>query len=184
VSAREFVCATCGCPARKSASVVNRAARSGLPLHCSRACFARSRRVDRSTEETKRRKREYDAARRVAHAEELAAKKRDYHRRTYNPDAARERRKARTFDQTAYCRRYYADPQKKAEKVAYDIERRSAAYADYAESWRLLIELEREIRARVPDRYERQKGRGYFTRVNERKRNERRERREERRRIA
>jgi len=57
------------------------------------------------------------------------------------------------------------------------IQRRGRAYADFAEAWRLLIELEREIRTRCPDKYERQKARGYFTRIQERKHHERQDRR-------
>ena len=173
-----IVCAFCGCLSQKNVSDVNRAARAGLRVFCSRKCFGLDRRVERSPEEAKRLKQEYDAARHVALAERLKAEKREYHKRTYDPVAARVKRKARTFDHTAYCRRYYADPTKKNEKVQYDIRRRAVQYADYAESWRLLIELEREIRTRVPDRYERQKGRGYFTKINERKRHDRQDRRQ------
>ena len=107
----------------------------------------------------------------------LREKKRESWRRTYDPATARVERKKRSKYHTAYCREYYADPVKKREKVEYDIQRRGRAYADFAEAWRLLIELEREIRTRCPDKYERQKARGYFTRIQERKHHERQDRR-------
>lgn len=122
-------------------------------------------------------KADYDRAYRTEHRDEILAEKKAYHRRTYDPTTAREYRKRRTFDHAAYCRRYYADPAKKQEKVEYDIARRGAAFANYCEAWRLLIELEREIRVRVPDKYERQKNRGYFDKLKERKHNDHQDRR-------
>ncbi len=136
-----------------------------------------ARRIGRSDKQRRRMKAEYDHQYRARLGEALAAKKREYFQRTYNPEVARVKRKARAFDHAAYCRRYYADPAKKAQKIIYDMLRRSKEYAEFAESWRLMLELEREVRRRVPDKYERQKNRGYFLKINERKRHERQDRR-------
>ena len=122
-------------------------------------------------------KAQYDAERRARLREEIAAKKREYFQRTYDPSAARKDRKKRSKWHTAYCREYYRDPIKKRQKEKYDIRRRGEQYGDFIVAWRLLIALEKEIRARCPDKYERQKARGYFTRIQERKHHERQDRR-------
>ena len=173
----EIVCSYCGKVEQKDVSAINLARRIGSPLFCSRQCSAERRRINRPVAERKRLKSEYDAKRREVLHDELCAKKREHHRLTYDPVKARAYRKHRAFDHTAYCRRYYADPVKKAGKFEYDVQRRGREYAEYMEAWRLLIELERTIRTMVPDRYERQKNRGYFLKINERKRHDRQDRR-------
>ena len=128
-----------------------------------------ARRVGRSKAEARLLKAEYDMNYREAMREELAEKKRNYFKRTYDPDAAREHRRTRAFDHTAYCRRYYADPKRKAEKVEYDKWRRAGLLVgEYAECLVLLIELKKEIIKQVPDRYERMKARGYYDTQQER----------------
>lgn len=163
------MCDHCGDPVPQSRGAINRARRMGKRLFCSRHCFGLSRRVERSADESRRLKAEYDAKRRASIASRLRQEKAEYHRRTYDPAKARARRKGRMAYHVEYCRRYYADPARKLEKFEYDVRRRGKEYADFAEAWRLLIELEREVRTRCPDKYERQKARGYFTRIRERK---------------
>lgn len=173
-----IVCAHCRMSVYKESDAVNRARRNGAPTYCSRQCAGLARRVERSADERKQRKAEYDALYRTARADVLREKKREYFQRSYDADAAREKRKSRMPYHVAYCRRYYADPVKRREKFAYDVRLRGRQYAEFAEAWRLLIELEREVRSRCPDKYERQKGRGYFTRIQERKHRDRQERRQ------
>lgn len=176
-----ITCSHCGKVAEKEIGAVNRARRVGPHLFCSRQCTALHRRIERSDDELKRMKAEYDARYRVALAAELAAKKRAYHRRTYDPAKAREVRKHRSFDHTAYCRRYYADPSRKHEKVEYDKRFRATKHVgEYWECMVLLTELWKEIRKQEPCWYERAKAKGFLDKLNERKRNDRRENREAR----
>ncbi len=164
-------CSGCGGSVAKPAGEVNRAQKAGYRLYCTRACAGLARRVEPlPEEEQKRLKAEYDAKRREELREEIKAKKREYFQRTYDPVKAREERKGKMPYHLEYCRRYYADPVRKKGKHDYDIQRAGAMnYAEFAEAWRLLVELEREIRTRCPDKYERAKARGYYDKFNERK---------------
>lgn len=143
-------------------------------MYCNRTCCGLARRVERSAEDKKVRKAAYDLARRNGELrEKILAEKRERHRRTYTPEKGREYRATRNFDHTEYCRRYYADPERKAAKVRYDRERRAQLdYGPFAEAAMLLVDLEKEIIRREPDGYERRKARGYYERTaQQRKRN-------------
>lgn len=177
-----IVCPGCGSTAQKASSAVNRARKSGLQIYCSRACFVEGRRLHRTEDEKKRLKAEYDEQYRADRLEELKQQKREYFRRTYDPEKARKERATKMQRHVEYCRRYYADPARKKEKYEYDMQRRGEAYADFAEAWRLLMELQKEIRRQVPSLYERRKLTGYYDKINERKRHDRQERRQAQRR--
>lgn len=164
----EVVCPHCGVTATKEVGAVNRARRLGYAVYCSRTCSGLARRLERSGDELRSLKAAYDVEYRARNLETIRQKKAARFQRTYDPSKAREHRKARMPYHVEYCRRYYADPVKKQEKVEYDIRVRGAQYADYFEAWRLLIELEREIRTRLPDKYERAKARGYYDKFKER----------------
>lgn len=166
----EIACARCGASCIKHAGAVNRARNAGFSVYCTRECAGIARRVEKPPEdERKRLKSEYDAARRLEKGDLIREKKREYFRRTYDPETAAEYRKGRMPYHVEYCRRYYSDPAKKREKFEYDIRFRGVPqYADYFDAWRLLVELEREIRKRMPDKYERAKARGYYDKFKER----------------
>ena len=174
MSLGRITCAYCGTSVMRPVGQINRA--KGGPMFCSQRCVGRSRKIGRSVDERRQLKAAYDAKYRADKAEVLRAKKSAYFQRTYDPEKQREKNRKRMPEHVAYCRRYYADPKKKAAKVEYDTQRRAMAYADFAEAWRLLVKLEREIRVRCPDKYERAKARGYFTRINERKHHDRQDR--------
>ena len=166
----EVVCAHCGGISQKEASAVNRARRGGFRLFCSRRCFGLDRALNRPEAEKKRMKSEYDAKRREALRPILLEKKREYHRRTYTPERGREYRRTRTFDHTAYCRRYYADPTKKQAKIVYDKQRLATLkVGEFAECMILLNELWKEIRKQEPSWYERAKAKGFLLKLSERK---------------
>lgn len=174
----EITCAHCGKPAMKEVAWVNRSRRMGMNVYCSRVCSGLGRRVERTDEEWKRLKAEYDRERRTVLGAEMREQKREYHRRTYDPAKARERRKARASWHVEYCRKYYADPARKREKYEYDRQRRAEMTAgEYAECMILLTDLWKEIRRQQPSWYERAKTKGFLEKLNERKRNERAERR-------
>ncbi len=134
---------------------------------CGMTCFGLSRRKNKTIAQKKAEKSEYDRRRR----EEIAADgraavykaaKAAYHRRTYDPARAAEERKPKYQRHLAYLRRYYADPKNKAEKVAYDRARRAAAYGPFAEAYLIAVDIKKTICARIPDKYERARARGYY----------------------
>ena len=159
------LCRSCGDVVRQKPSAINRAIREGKPLYCDRTCAGIARRI--STSQKKRQKRIYDANRRIEKAAEIREKKADYHQRTYNPEKAREQRRAGMGRHVQYCRR----PEYVAKKADYDLDRRAKEYGPYADAYLLLLDLEREIRSRATS-YERRKARGYYTRAAQQRRRE------------
>lgn len=160
-------CQHCGDRFIRKRAEVRYRCRNGIKnAFCSRACTGARRRVNRTVEEKKALKAAYDVEYRAKNLARILRQKRDHHRRTYDPVRARAARRKRARWHVEYCRRYYADPKRKAKKVAYDLDRRAAAYGEYAGAYKAALKLKREVLRRCPDRYERQKGRGYFHRVN------------------
>lgn len=157
----EITCAHCGAKSRKAAGAVNRAAKIGAPLYCDRVCYglAHRRDVPMTKAQLVERKRLYDAEYRARNRERLKAEKAGYYQRTRDPERERERRKANMPRHIEYCRR----PEYRAYKARYDAELRASEYGPFADAYRTLLELEKEIRARAT-KYERLKAKGYYTR--------------------
>jgi hypothetical protein len=158
-------CGFCGAIVPQSQSSINRALREGKPLYCDRTCSGTARRTP--PDQKKEAKRIYDARRRVEKVAEISAKKAAYYQRTRNPAKERERRAANMPRHIEYCRR----PEYRAYKADYDRQLRANEYGEYAETYLLLLDLEREIRSRATQ-YERLKARGYYTRSAQQRRRE------------
>ena len=159
------VCATCGVG-------VKRFARNGGKLFCGRSCFGISRRKpEKTVEQYKAEKKAYDAQYRQKNLDKRAAEKAAYFKRTYDPKRAAKVRKARMPYHVEYCRR----PEYKQYKNEFDKQKRASEYAEFGETWRLLLDLENEIRTRST-KYERLVARGYFTKQAIKQRRERWER--------
>lgn len=135
-----------------------------MKLFCSRACFGVSRRKNKSAEQRRAEKASYDKALRCSMGDFLRAKKRDKYHRTKDREKERITRQKRMPKHVEYCRR----PEYRALKHEYDIKRAGMAYGEYAECWRLLIELTQLIRETMP-RYEIYRLNGYYQRQRERK---------------
>lgn len=165
-----FVCETCKRQSTRRTAQVKY--RRKPPRFCSLKCSAKSREQHIPIARRKANKSAYDRAYREAHAEKIKAYKSAYFQANYDPIAARKHRKERAQEHAEYCRQYYADPARKAAKVAYDESRRSSAFGPFHESHRALIALGRAILSAMPNKYERAKARGYYDRNSQqRKRN-------------
>lgn len=147
-----IVCEQCGTVAYKASGGVNRSRAKGAPLFCSRACSGLRRRIDRSIDEKRALKAEYDRQRRAALADTLREKKRAayYERLARDPDGLRAAQKAlrqrRRQHHLEYCRR----PEYRAKKRAYDREHRAGKfYGPFAEAFLVLQDLENEIASRA-----------------------------------
>ena len=154
-----FTCAHCGKCSDKPSGEVNRANRQGRNLYCGRACAGIARRSALTVAEKKVRKAEYDRDYRARDPEGRKAAKHEWFKRTYDPDKERVKRKQNMHRHVEYCRR----PEYKAQKSFYDQEKRADEYGDFKEVWRLLLAVEKELRAQASG-YERRKQRGYYTR--------------------
>lgn len=165
-----YTCDTCGRPFERKPGQANR---TGSGRHfCALACAGAFRRVGAAA--LKERKRLYDAEYRATNLARITAAKAAHYAATKDREKERAIRKKNRERHRAYIAAYNADPANKAAKRAYDAALRASAYGDFAECSRLLLDLERLIRQRCPDKYERQKARGYFERVNAKKREQRR----------
>lgn len=142
----------------------NRADKIGAPLYCSRVCSGLARRVNRSAEEKKAAKAAYDLQRRSELGEVLRKKKRDAYYLRHDENKAKAAELRKTPEYKAKHLAYLSTPEYRAKKKDYDEELRKAEYGDFAETWRLLLGLEKEIRSRQSS-YERRKARGYYTRA-------------------
>ena len=165
----QVTCKQCGSIFDAITSRVNRAERIGAPLYCSKTCSGLSRRVEKTPEQKRAEKAEYDRKRREALGAALKEEKKAYYQ------ANRERilvhmaeyRKQRMPKHVEYCRR----PEYKAYKAEYDKVRDESEYAEFAEAWRLLQELEKEIRSQATA-YERRVANGYYLRSAQKRRRE------------
>lgn len=163
-----ILCSHCGAGFSCSTRYINRAAKSGAPLFCSKACFGLSRRVTpKDTEQAKAEKAAYDIAYRARNVEKRKAEKAAYYQRTKDPEKERAIRQANMPRHVEYCRQ----PEYKAKKHEYDIKKACAEFGEFAETWRLLLELEKEIRSQA-SAYERRVANGYYTRNAQKRRRE------------
>lgn len=163
----QVACDQCGRETTKSTSHVNRAKRIGAHLYCSRACSGLARRDGRSLEEKRADKAAYDRDYRAKLGAELLAKKKAaYDAVKETPEyRAKQREQRRRQKESGYRENYLKGERYRRYKHDYDIRKRSREqYGEFAECHRLLIELEKEIRRRCPDKYERLKARGYYER--------------------
>jgi len=152
VSKVAIICAHCGSVAYKEAGGVNRSRGRGAPVFCSRECSGARRRIERSTEEKRALKAEYDRKRRAELGEALLAEKREARRRLLaeNPQLVRAREKANRDANKErhleYCRR----PEYKKWKSQYDQKHRARKwFGDFGEAAIILNQLIAEISTRA-----------------------------------
>lgn len=129
----------------KPAGAVNRARAAGLRIFCSRRCAGLGRRKHKTKAQKVEEKRIYDADYRRKNLARIKTNKAAYFRRTYDPVAARIKRKKRAKAHAEYCRR----PEYRKWKSEYDKKRTDKKYGPFAECNRLMMDLNHEIKRRV-----------------------------------
>lgn len=159
------VCHHCGEEIERRTGEVNRARKRGLAIYCDRHCSGLGRRKHKSLKQRRAEKSDYDRQYRRTNRDRLRASKAAYHKATYDPARARIARKRRAPAHAEYCRR----PAYKAYKRRYDAERRASQYGDFADAYKLFLEMKRETRKRI-SWYESAIQNGRFTKAKERKR--------------
>lgn len=113
-------------------------------VYCSRKCAGLARRLTIDAETKKALKAEYDRNYRAT-SPTLRQRRAESYRRNVDREKEKATRQKRMPLHVEYCRR----PEYKAKKVVYDAQLRASEYGEYAECYRLLIMLEREICARA-----------------------------------
>jgi hypothetical protein len=142
----EFSCAYCGKLTSRPAGHVNRSHAQGLRLYCGRVCSGLGRRVERTLDEKRELKRLYDIEYREINRDRRRAQRAAYHKATYDPIAAAEKRKKRMPLHVEYCRR----PEYRKWKSGYDKRYRALSlFGSYADCFLLLQDIENEIAARM-----------------------------------
>lgn len=139
-------CAFCGCTTDKPTGHVNRSRARGAPVYCGRQCAGSARRAWKSDAQKRSEKQAYDITYREKNSERIKERKRAYHKLTYDPISAAYVRKRRSHLHAAYCRR----PEYKQWKQAYDRQyRASKEFAEFADAFLLLQDIDREIAQRA-----------------------------------
>lgn len=167
----KVICSYCTQPFESCAGRVNRATKIGSPLYCGRACAGLARRISIGPEAKKAKKSEYDKARRAALGERLREEKRAAYYAKHDENLRKQAELRRKPGEYEKHLEYLRTPEYRAKKQQYDQDLRKAEYGDFAETWRLLLDLEKEIRSRQSS-YERRKARGYYTRASVNRRRE------------
>jgi hypothetical protein len=134
---------------------IRRAEKIGAPIYCSKKCAGLARRKDnpKTTRNPnwKAMKADYDREYREKNRDLLKVKKAAYFQETYDPKTAAIERKERMPYHVEYCRQ----TKYKEYKVEYDKKRRSDQYGDFKEAYAVLLELTKEIKKQMPNRFER-----------------------------
>lgn len=163
------VCPSCGVTFFSSAGRANRADRIGAPLYCCIACAGIARRSSKTDEQKRADKAAYDKSRRDTIGDKIRSDKRNayYANHEYYKAKHKEYRAARMPKHVEYCR----SQEYRAKKHDYDISKAKDEYGEWGDTWRLLLDLEKEIR-RQSSWYDRAVSKGYFTRNAQKRRRE------------
>lgn len=138
-------------------------------MYCNRTCVGMARRVERTDDEKKALKAEYDKERREKLGEQIRAEKREHYHANRDQILAVQAvyRKKRMPAHVEYCRQ----PKYRVYKSEYDLQRRASEYGELAEVYLLLLDLDKEIRSQATA-YERRVANGYYTRNAQKRRRE------------
>jgi len=114
------------------------------------------------------RKARYDKEYRKKNRRRIKARAAAYFQRTYDPVKAAKERKKRMPYHVEYCRQ----PWYRAYKREYDKKRRARKFGAFADAYKVLLQLMKEVKKQMPDRFERyaQAGRHAWNPINQARR--------------
>lgn len=157
-------CAHCGKQIDKPAAYVNRARAIGAPQFCNKKCFGLSRRCNRTSEENKIIKQEYDKKRRNQLADVLKAKQKAYN----ESPAGRAMQKRQREKRKEFHKEYVRTERYRKWKHDYDkVHVAKTKYGEFYESAILLNKIETII---LPERLEAKIQNGLLNKSQKRKR--------------
>lgn len=140
------ICKHCGIEFEKSAGHLNRANKLGVPVFCTTEHFYASRRIERTDEEKKAIKADYD--RDYCKTEKRKASARNYNETPAGRAMQKRQREKNKESHLEYCR----TPEYKAWKIKYDQQHRAKKqYGEFWESAILLEQIDKHI-ASVADK--------------------------------
>lgn len=136
----DCVCPRCQTGFKAEVGAVNRAKKLGAGKYCGKVCAGAGRRADKTLDQRKAEKAEYDKARRERLSDRLKVEKAEYYQRTKDPAKEAAIRKKKMPKHVEYCQR----PKYKAWKVEYDKKHRAKKeHGDFWEAALLALEIRR-----------------------------------------
>lgn len=140
----ERICPVCNLLHEKSQDHHNFSLKRGTPFYCSQKCAGIGRRHNKTSEQLKAEKAEYDRKYREKNLEAIKQKKKEYFQKDYkaNPEKYKLERQRRMTSHVEYCR----NPQYKVKKKQYDHRYRlEVRYGEYWEAASVLVALDNEL---------------------------------------
>lgn len=139
-------CAYCGEDLNKSTGHINRAKKQGLKLYCNRTCAGMGRRANKTSEQKRKEKAEYDKKYREINSELIKNKTRIYNQ----SEAGRAMQKRSREKKKDYHKKYCQTQEYKNYKRDYDQKYRAKnCYGEYWESFILIQEISNQYDNRV-----------------------------------
>lgn len=144
----QFICAYCKKQSDKPTGHINRSKSIGAPIYCGRVCAGLGRRDNKTFEQKKSEKAQYDLDYRAKNLSLLKEKKRAYFQATYDPKKAAIERKVRMPKHVEYCRQ----PKYKEYKKRYDKKYLAKKhYGEFYEAAIILTDIEMIVDSREAD---------------------------------
>lgn len=160
-----IVCSHCGKTVDKPKGYVTRALKIGAPQFCDKKCFGLSHRVDRTLEEKKLLKRDYDKQYRDKKAEIIKAKKKTYDQSLAGRAMQKRNRDKFKNNHLEYCR---TEKYRLGYKKNYDEKyHANKKYGEYFEAAIILHKIEEKIQ---PELYNIKYNNGLLNKSQNRKR--------------
>lgn len=138
-------CSFCGRDVEKSVGHINRAESEGRLMFCDRICFGLNRRKNKTTEQKKLEKSEYDKRYLAKNHDKIKAQNQIYNQTTSG--RAMQKRNREKFKESH--KKYIKTPKYRAWKKVYD--RKFQAKKQYGEFWESFLLL-RDIEYLIPNR--------------------------------
>lgn len=139
-----IICPYCKKKADRGTGYVNRALKLNVPIYCSRVCSGLARRCNKTKEEKKLEKKEYDKKFRKLNAERIKKSKHEAFKKDYknNPEKYKRIRQKRKEEHNEYCRR----PEYRLKKKSYDhAYKLKLKYGEFWEAASTLLKLENKL---------------------------------------
>lgn len=158
-----IVCSHCGCEVEKPTGHVNRARKLGMKMFCSQKCFGLDRRVNRTEEEWKKIKADYDREYRKNNPiKDLKTKA--YNESPRGRAAQKRNREKRKEKHAEYIK------SERYRKWKHDYDKKYHAQSNYGEFWEAAILLNEIETILLPQRLEVKIQKGIYNKSQNRKR--------------
>ena len=160
-------CPHCGKELERKQGYINRALKLGVPIYCSRVCSGLARRVERTEEEKKKIKSDYDKARLNGPLRDRILEEKRQYAKTPTGRAVQKRQREKPER-----KKYQAEFIKKSDYVKWkhDYDQKYHAQKNYGEFWEAALVLKTIEEVILPERYDAKIQNGLLNKSTKRKR--------------